>query len=435
MALAQESEEHHHGEEMGTPSGILGSYGATRETSGTSWQPESTPMSGIHFRSGRFAFMLHGFLDLAYQGESGSRGTSESFTTSMFTLGAKTPAAGGTFGFRVMGSLEPAMGREGYPLLLQTGETVDGVTPVFDRQHPHDVLTEIVATYGHRASRNGSFFLYFGPVGEPSIGPTTFVHRTSSGDNPVAPLAHHWLDSTHIAYGVLTLGWVVENRAKLEASIFNGHEPDQDRWNVEPFSLNSYSARFTLNPAPNWSFQASFAELDQPEKLHPGIDYLRSTASFTYNRPRERGNWQTTVAWGRNKRQRATLGVDPNGVLTHTHLVAGFAPNVVPILVQNAILAESSLSFGAAHTVFGRYEWVQKDELFPPADPRHSVVYDVSKLNVGYSYDLLRTSSFRIAAGAAASVHLLPPELEPIYGSRPKSFTFWARWKLGGSPH
>jgi len=43
------------------------------------------------------------------------------------------------FGFRVMGSIEPVMGRSGYPLLLQTGETADGTTPLLDRQHPHDV--------------------------------------------------------------------------------------------------------------------------------------------------------------------------------------------------------------------------------------------------------------------------------------------------------
>jgi hypothetical protein len=415
--------------------GLLGSYEANRETSGTSWQPGSTPMRGIHFRSGRFALMLHGFLDLGYQQESGTRADSESFTTSMFMLGARTPAAGGTFGFRFMGSLEPLMGRSGYPLLLQTGETVDGTTPVFDRQHPHDVLTEIAATFSHRASRNGSLFVYFGPIGEPAIGPTVFMHRYSSGDNPVAPISHHWLDSTHVAYGVLTLGFVVDDRAKLEASAFNGHEPDQDRWNVEPFALNSYSGRFTLNPAPNLSLQASVANLSEPEKLHPGIDYLRSTTSMTYNRPLERGNWQTTLAWGRNKRQTSTLRVDANAVLTHTHPVPGLAPNVVPVLVENAVLAESALRFKDAHMIFTRYERVEKDELFPPGDPRHSVVYDVGKLNVGYGYDLLRTSSLAVSVGVAAALHLVPPALEPVYGNRPTSFTCWLRLNLGSSGH
>ena len=44
-------------------------------------------------------------------------------------------------------SLDPLMGPAGYPLLLQTGETANGVTPLIDRQHPHDLFMELAGVY------------------------------------------------------------------------------------------------------------------------------------------------------------------------------------------------------------------------------------------------------------------------------------------------
>ena len=46
--------------------------------------------------------------------------------------------------------------------------------------------------------------------------------------NPLAPIAHHWLDSTHITFGVVT-GALYGQRWKAEASVFNGRELDEDR--------------------------------------------------------------------------------------------------------------------------------------------------------------------------------------------------------------
>ena len=50
-------------------------------------------------------------------------------------------------------------------------------------------------------------------------------------DNPAAPISHHWLDSTHITFGVLTAG-IAQKTWQLEGSWFNGREPDDDRWDV-----------------------------------------------------------------------------------------------------------------------------------------------------------------------------------------------------------
>jgi hypothetical protein len=411
---------------------LFGAYPMTRESSGTSWQPESSPMEGFHFEAGGFAMMLHGFIDFGYLSESEPRGTSEDFTTSMLMLGGRRPLGKGAFGFRAMASVEPVMGRSGYPLLLQTGETADGTTPLLDRQHPHDVLMEMALTYSRPTTKNSSFFVYVAPVGEPAIGPPAFMHRESNGGNPFAPIGHHWFDATHITYGVVTVGWNEVGKAKIEASLFNGREPDENRWDVDSLSLDSYAMRFTLNPTPNWSFQGSAAMLNEPEKLHPKIDYLRMTASATYNRPREGGNWQSTLAWGRNKRERTVLSVDPTAVLTHNHWGNGSIPGVViaPVLVQNAFLAESALRFADVHSVFARLEWVEKDELFTVEDPRHIDVYTVGKLNLGYTFDFFRSKGFGLGAGVAGSVHFLPDELDSAYGNRPSSFYGFVRARL-----
>src|SRR5215472_11706716 len=53
---------------------LLGSYAMTRESSGTSWQPESAPHQGFHFLSGPWMGMLHGAATLVYDDQGGRRG-------------------------------------------------------------------------------------------------------------------------------------------------------------------------------------------------------------------------------------------------------------------------------------------------------------------------------------------------------------------------
>ena len=54
--------------------GFYGTYDMSREASGTSWQPEATPMEGIHLMHGEWMFMFHGFADLVYTDQGGRRG-------------------------------------------------------------------------------------------------------------------------------------------------------------------------------------------------------------------------------------------------------------------------------------------------------------------------------------------------------------------------
>ncbi len=382
--------------------GMYGKYPMTRESSGTSWQPESTPMEGIHGKYGDWSTMTHGFVYGIYDKQEGDRGDEKFFSASMLMLMAQRPLGEGTLGLRGMASFDPLMGKKGYPLLLQTGETPDGRTPLIDRQHPHDFISELAVTYSHPTGEDSSWFNYFGLPGEPALGPAAFPHRFPAMFNPEAPLSHHWLDSTHITYGVETLGYIWKD-VKIEASTFRGREPDEDRWDIEAPKFDSYSGRLTYNPLPNWSFQVSGGRLNSPEQLEPDTDIDRYTASTTYNLPIKDGNWQTTFAWGRNHK--------------------------IPGEDTDALLLESAVTFMKYHTVFVRGERVEKDELFDHGDPLEGI-YTVHKATLGFVHDFPEYKHMQWGIGTSVGVNFLPDEIESAYGKNPMSYLGFIRVKL-----
>ena len=70
---------------------------------------------------------------------------------------------------------------------------------------------ELAGFASMNVAEDTSAFVYFGLPGEPAIGPPAFMHRFAAMENPEAPISHHWLDSTHISYGVATAGLVHGN--------------------------------------------------------------------------------------------------------------------------------------------------------------------------------------------------------------------------------
>ena len=382
--------------------GALGQYPMMRDGSGTAWQPQSTPMQGVSFAWGGWTGMAHGHVDLAYDHQGGPRGQTRTFSESMLMLMAQHAAGPGTLTLHTMLSLDPAMGAEGYPLLLQTGETADGVHPLIDRQHPHDLFMELSGTYSLPVGQGTSVFLYAGYPGEPALGPVTFMHRISGMDDPAAPISHHWLDSTHITYGVITWG-VVRGNWKLEGSAFNGREPDQHRWNFDPPRLDSWSGRVSWNPTQDWALQASYGFIKSPEQLEPTVNQHRITASATYNRFLGDGNWQTTLAWGRNDDQ--------------------------PGHVLDGVLLESAYSFGRS-TLFGRLEDVQKDDLFEVPSPLAGRVFRVGEASLGYVYNLPIARRVALGLGAMGTVDIVPAAIQPAYGSAPVSWMPFLRLAL-----
>ncbi|HEY2923759.1 MAG TPA: hypothetical protein VGJ98_02205 [Candidatus Eisenbacteria bacterium] len=391
-----------HGEQ-GTMGAMYGPYPMTREASGTAWQPDRARHRGLHWMRGSWMLMLHGAADLVLDTQGGLRGDDKIFSSNMLMGMAQRPVGPGKLGLRAMLSLEPAtIGKNGYPLLLQTGETADGQTRLIDRQHPHDLFMELAASYSI-SSGNRSLFLYGGLPGEPALGPPAFMHRFSGMAVPQAPITHHWLDSSHITFGVLTAGGVL-GPAKLEASAFRGREPDQNRYDIESPKLDSHSFRFSLNPTPSWALQASYGRLTSPEQLEPDVDVDRTTASAIHAADWGTGHWETTLAWGRNRSR--------------------------PGPTLDAIVLESAMQLRERHTLFARAERVEKNELFPEGDPRDGLVYRVGQLAAGYRYDFWRSERVALGLGALGTISFVSRSIRDVYGGDPTSGMVFAHVEL-----
>jgi hypothetical protein len=301
-----------------------------------------------------------------------------------------------------MWSLEPlTIGRGGYPELLQTGETADGRAPLIDRQHPHDLFMELEAKAEFDIGTATKAFAYGGPVGEPALGPSAFMHRASARYNPEAPITHHWFDSTHITYGVVTAG--LGGKAwQLEASAFRGREPDEHRWNIETPKLDSWSVRASFAPSDAWLVQASYGQLNEPEELHPGEDEHRTTASVHYNDGR---------------------GLSAMGAFS--------AKNRQPGDTFTAWLGEVNWDITRHHTLFGRVENVANNELFPEhTDPLHEVEFRVTKFQAGYAYRL-PLGIFNLALGGTVAAFAKPDALDASYGRHPMGYTGFVKLSLG----
>ena len=384
--------------------GFLGPYGMTREGSGTSWVPDTTPHEGIHGRLGDWTTMWHAHFNLVYDRQDGPRGDKKTFVNGMVMGMAQKQVGEHTFGLRAMLSPDPFMGKSGYPLLLASGETADGRTHLIDRQHPHELFMQLAALYSRNLSATSSVFIYAGLPGEPALGPPAFMHRTSGVDNPEAPITHHWLDSTHITFGVVTAGLIVDTW-KIEASGFRGREPDQHRYDIEAPKLDSYSARLSWNPIRQLSMQVSWGRINSPEQLAPEVDEERLTASATYTQPFGTDNlWSSTAAWGRKR-------LRPGDTL-------------------DGYLFESALIFRKTYTLFARVERVAETELHEDVPALEGRVLNVGKATLGGIYDMPVAKNVKFGIGALVSKYALPGELKPVYGSDPTSYMLFARLKV-----
>jgi hypothetical protein len=373
----------------------------TRESSGTAWQPDSSRHEGLMTMSGDWMLLGHGVLNLVYDHQSGPRGDDKAFASGMLMGMAQHPLGNGTLEFKAMVSPDPLMGKRGYPLLLATGETANGVDPLTDRQHPHDFFMELSASVSQNIGSKGSVFLYGGLPGEPAFGPPAFMHRESIMDSPEAPITHHWLDSTHISFGVLTAG-VVLDRVKLEVSRFNAREPDQHRWDIETAPLDSTAVRFSWNPVRTLALQGSWGNFKDPEQLEPGVDQKRLSASALWADEVAPG-WHAaaTLAWGRKS------------VEHHD---------------DDAFAAEASVRH-SGWTVFGRGEVTENRELLGLHE--HGPAFTVGKASLGAVRDFRIAKHLSLGAGGLFAVNFVPRSIAPLYGgNNPVGAMAFVRLKL-----
>jgi hypothetical protein len=364
-----------------------------REGSGTSWQPDLTPMYAFHASSRGWTLMAHGNAFLQYLHESGARGADQAGSIN-WVMGMATRQAGaGRLQLRGMVSVEPwTIAGCGYPDLLASGELCDG-QPIHDRQHPHDLFMELSARYDAPLARGLRWQVYGGPAGEPALGPVAFPHRLSAVPNPIAPIAHHWLDATHVTYGVATAG-IYGPRWKVETSAFNGREPDEHRGGFDFAAMDSVSGRVWFLPAPGVALQVSTGRLAEAEAAAPGGDratVTRTTASATVHAGAAGGSiWATTVAWGRNAHE---------GHATH------------------AVLIETNVTRRERDAFFGRFEIAAKTAHdLGLADDDGNLT--VAKLQGGYTRYLAPRRGFAPGFGGGMSFGVVPASLETAYRRR-----------------
>ena len=375
----------------------------SRESSGSSWVPDSTPMYGRMVMFGDDMLMLHGAIFPRYTNANTRRGDDRIDAPNWFMAMYSHPFSDAVqLGFRGMMSLDPLTeGGRGYPLLFQSGETWNGKA-LHDRQHPHDLFDELSLSYSQKFGADFSAYLYAGYPGEPALGPPAFMHRLSAMDNPDAPLSHHWQDSTHVTFGVVTAGLVWRD-FKIEGSTFKGREPDEQRYDFDEPKLDSFSGRLSWNPTKDLAFQVSHGYMHSPEELEPEANRHRTTASLIYNR--EVGpdsNWSNSIVWGQNR----------DGANGKTQ----------------SILFETNYQRGR-DTWYARFEHVEKpghELVLDEID--HERVFPISAFTAGYVRDLSHGKGVDVGLGAQFTIHSVPDDLDRYYGDEtPVAFQVFLR--------
>ena len=380
----------------------------TREASGTAWLPDITPMYGVERTWGDWNVMLHGVAFVQFLYEPGLIHRTGGYSTHQFgsvnwgMAHARRRLGAGRVGLRAMLSLEPwTLPDCGSLNLLATGEICEGDT-IHDRQHPHDLFMELAAEYDRPLRGSLRWQVYGGLVGEPALGPVGFPHRLSALPNPIAPISHHWLDSTHVTFGLVTTG-LYDRRWKAEVSVFNGREPDANRADLDLGPLDSISGRLSFLPTDRLALQVSAGHLNEAEEEfapEPRSDLDRLTASATYHRPvGDGGIWATTLAYGLNSGR---------------EIIPGGAFDVTTF----AVLAESSVTIHARHTLFGRAEIVEKPAHDLHAHEFEATIFTLGKVQAGYVWQFKPWKGIESGIGGTVSASIVPGELASRYEGR-----------------
>src|ERR1039457_4842965 len=220
--------------------------------------------------------------------------------------------------------------------------------------------------------------------------------------------------AAHIADDGVTLG-ISHKKIKLEASGFHGAEPGENRWVVQAGPIDSWSARLWFFPAENWAAQVSAGRIAHPEALEPG-DQVRMTASLDYTKPMPGGAWSSSLIWGRN------------------HSTATFRD-------LNSYLAESVLPIRRKNWITGRFELVDKDELFsgqPDIEQQLDVLYGstfrIGAYTIGYTRDIDLSRHIQAGVGANFTAYSLPDAIKRYYGNHPAGGNIFVRFRLRGAP-
>jgi hypothetical protein len=354
-------------------------------------------------------FMQDGVLFGFFSHVTGPLGEDE-FKAPNWWMGMATRGLGSTrLTLDAMFSLDPAtVGKSGYRELFQAGESLNG-RPLVDRQHPHDLVMQLAAVWRVPIAGRTGLTIAGGPAGEPALGPVAFMHRPSDAEYAFAPLSHHTFDSTHVAFGVVTAA-IDHGPFVAEGSVFNGREPDENRWDFDFGRLDSVSGRLWYRPTATWEFQVSTGHLVHPEALEPG-NIERTTAS---------GSWLV-----RN-------GSD------FTAVTVGFGVNVTPDAARHAGFLEATRHEGD-NSIFGRLELVQLETASFLSGTRASLVDPsradgVAAFTIGGVRNFIDWHDVEAGLGISATFYAVPAPLKPSHGDHPMSLQIYFRVRPPAGP-
>jgi hypothetical protein len=136
----------------------------------------------------------------------------------------------------------------------------------------------------------------------------------------------------------------------------------------------------------------------------------RLTASLLYAGRLLGAQFDSTVAWGRNRQSLESPSSEGEPHSDHD-----------PDRITHALLGEATFRYPKHHAIVLRLERAQQDELFGPGDPRHEESFPVVRFTTGYVFDGMRIPWVRIGIGGAASFGHVPEVIREDYDGPPVS--------------
>lgn len=344
--------------------------------------------------------MAQGNAFLAQVEQTGPRGRDSLAMPNMFMFDAGQSLGDQQYiNVDVMGTFEKwTLPTQGYPELLQIGETNQQGMPFMDAQHPHSSPLMGLTFSDTLALGSGKDILkvFFAPRGESTDGPVAFMHRKTAMVNPDAPLGHHiGQDVGHISSTVLGASLHLRD-STLEASAFHGLEPIPTAVDLPMGPLDSLAFRWIQAWNERFYTMASFASVQNPERdPAQNLKVYRSSAS-AYT------DFSLAEGWD-----------------FANSLIYGLINNYDGTASLNSF-SEEFLFHKMQNDFWGRLEMLQRT----PAELEISTSSPlqpawVQTLTLGYTRNLHSWDIGQIGVGASVTSYFLPEEFKSTYGSWP----------------
>ena len=368
----------------------------SRDASGTAWQPDASPLNAVHFMSDDWMFMVHGLVFAGWDDQSSTRrGNNLFMSTNWGMLMAQRELAGGELTLRRCCRSSPRR---------SDAAAIRCCCRAARRWAASRCTTASIRTTLHGARRA------LPPRAQRRRRRRALPRARRASRRSVRPAsrtgARRWAirsrrsATTGRTRRTSASAWsraaCSRGFGKLEASWFNGREPDANRWDLdlrEPrLVLRSGSPR--IRPT-NWSLQISGGRLHSPEQ------------------PRARGRSDSSDRLGdlRPRRLRRRQLGDDRGL--RRELAAGRAADL-----RSAARVEPRAR-RAPHAVRARRVRAQ-DRARPGRSASRATDnrYGTAQTTLGYLYDFAPVWSVVPGLGAAFTVDYLGHDLERFYGER-----------------